>query len=438
METNPQRSAPPESSSGPSGLRNPWWIPPLLGRVPAGVERRHLSLLSAVAFALLFEDYDLAMMTSVLPEIRLAFAVAEQDLPFYLGLVRLGSLPALVLIPFADRIGRRRTFLASLLVSSLATVATGFAWNIESFVIFQMVVRIAFVAGVASAYVLISEEFPADRRGWGMGVLAALGATGYGLAALLFSQIEHLPYGWRFLYWVGAIPLACFPIFRRTIPETDRFARHNAGREASLRWREVLEPLRLLVAGSPWRFVGISVCIAALGFAGAAAFQFTSYYTRTVLGWSPGQYATMVIVGGAMGIVGNVVAGSLGDRIGRRWVGAAAMAGFPLFVAFFYWGPAWAVWPAWIGFVFTSSGGRMILRAFSTELFATDRRGTATGWTVLLEAFSQAGGLMLLFLVSDREGDLARFTPLLALATVVAAVVLLRFPETRSRELDGI
>jgi MFS family permease len=137
-------------------------------------------------------------------------------------------------------------------------------------------------------------------------------------------------------------------------------------------------------------------------------------------------------------VVGNVVAGSLGDRVGRRWVGAVAMAGFPAFVALFYWGPAWAVWPAWIGFVFTSNGGRMILRAFSTELFATDRRGTATGWTVLLEALSQAGGLMLLFLLSDQEGDLARFTPLLALATLVATAVLLLFPETRSRELDAI
>jgi len=438
LEPPSPRSPPPEPAPGRAGLANPWWIPPILGRVPAGVERQHLSLLGAVAFALLFEDYDLAMITSVLPEISTAFGVAEPDLPFYLALVRLGSLPALLLIPFADRVGRRRAFLASLLVSSLGTVATGFAWSIESFVAFQMVVRTAFVVGTATAYVLISEEFPAHRRGWGMGVLAALGASGYGLAALLFSQIEHLPYGWRFLYWVGAVPLLCFPIFRRTIPETGRFARHSANRKVPFRWREALEPLRLLVTGSPWRFLGISVCISALGFAAVAPFQFTAYYTRTVLGWSPGEFAAMVIVGGGMGIVGNVVAGSLGDRIGRRWVGTGCMLGFPAFVALFYWGPAWAVWPAWIGFVFTSSGGRMILRAFSTELFATDRRGTATGWVVLLETLWAAGGLFLLFLVSDQEGDLARYTPVLALATVVAGAVLLLFPETRSRDLDTI
>ena len=428
----------PPSPSAPA-LQNPWWIPFFLGRVPSGVERRHLSLLGAVVFALLFEEYDLAMITSVLPEIRAAFGIAEPDLPLYLGIIRLGALPALVVIPFADRIGRRRTFLASLMGTSLFTLATGFAWSIESFVLFQMLVRTAFVAGVAVAYVLISEEFPATRRGWGMGVLAALGASGYGLAALLFSQIEHLPHGWRFLYWVGVTPLVCFPIFRRTIPETDRFTRHRQSRAPSLGWRhEVIEPLRLLVAASRVRFIGISFCMSALGFAGVAAFQFTSYYTRTELGWSPGEYATMVILGGAVGIVGNVIAGSLGDRLGRRWVGAVCMAGFPAFVALFYWGPAGTVWPAWIGLVFTSSGGRMILRAFSTELFATDHRGTATGWTVLIETFWSAAGLVLLYLLSDQQGDLVRLTPFLALATIAAAAVLLRFPETRSRELETI
>ena len=312
------------------------------------------------------------------------------------------------------------------------------ARSIESFVVFQMLVRTGFVAGVASAYVLISEEFPAARRGWGMGVLAALGATGYGLAALLFSQIEHLPYGWRFLYWVGVVPLLCFPVFRRTIPETKRFEAQRQARPVASVWREIVGPLRLLVAANPARFVGITLCMSAQGFAGVAAFQFTSYYTRTVLGWSPGEYATMVILGGGIGIIGNVVGGSLGDRFGRRAVGATGMAAFPLFVALFYWGPAAAVWPAWIGFVFFSQVGRMILRAFSTELFATDHRGTATGWTVLIESFWSAAGLLLLFLLSEQQGDLVRYTPLLALATLAAALVLLRFPETRSRELDAI
>jgi len=426
----------PDDPSPPSARRNPWWIPPFLGRVPPGVESRHVSLLGAVTFALIFEEYDLAMLTTALSYIASDFDVAEEVLAGYLGFIRLGALPAVFLIPYADRIGRRRMFLLSLVASSLATVATGFAWSIESFVVFQMLVRTFFVAGVSVAYVLVAEEFPAENRGWGMGVLAAVGATGYGFAAAMFAQVELLPYGWRFLYVVGALPLFLLPVFRRTIHETARFTAHRAARAPSVGLRAALTDLTRFMRSR--RFVGISLCMMALGFASVAAFQFSGYYTITVLGWSPGEYAAMFVLGGAVGIIGNVVAGSLGDRIGRRLVGGVCLAGFPAFVALFYWGPGWAVPLAWVGFVFTSSGGRMILRAFSTELFTTDSRGTATGWTLLVEVVASAGGLFLLDHLSVAEGDLARFTPVLALATLAAGGVLLAFPETRHRELDSI
>ena len=66
--------------NAPARLRNPWWIPPFLGRIPSGVEPSHVSLLGAVAFALIFEEYDLALITSVLP------IIAELQVPIrYVG-----------------------------------------------------------------------------------------------------------------------------------------------------------------------------------------------------------------------------------------------------------------------------------------------------------------------------------------------------------------
>jgi len=425
--------------------RNPWWIPPFLGRVPGGVDASHLALLGAVAFALLFEEYDLAMLTQALKHISEDLVIAEQDLGFYLGIVRVGGIPAVFLIPLADRLGRRRMFLLSMAGSALATFATGFSWNAESFVAFQMLVRTFFVAGSAIAYVLVTEEFPAARRGWGMGILAALGAFGYGLAAGLFAAIDVLPFGWRFLYWFGITPLLCLPILRRKIPESARFEAHRAsllpiapGAPSIGRMRATFEPFWQLLAGSTWRFVGITVCIAAQGFAGVAAFQFTGYYTQKVLGYEPWQFSLMFVGGGLFGILGNVVAGHQGDRFGRRIVGAVCLLSYPAFVALFYWGPAWVVPIAWVPFVFTSVGGRMITRAFSTELFSTDRRATATGWTMLVESMAAAGGLFALGQLTSAEGDLARIVPWLALVTWVGAAVLMAFPETRSRELEEI
>jgi hypothetical protein len=50
-------------------MRNPWWIPPFLGRVPENLGAPRLRLLGMVALALLFEEYDGAMLISALKHI---------------------------------------------------------------------------------------------------------------------------------------------------------------------------------------------------------------------------------------------------------------------------------------------------------------------------------------------------------------------------------
>ena len=114
---------PPSEPASPPSRRRPWWIPPFLGPVPA-VEGRHLDLLGAVALALLFEEYDLAMLTAALPQIAAELDMAETDFGFYLGMIRMGALPAFALIPYADRIGRKRVFLWTLMGTAVATLLT--------------------------------------------------------------------------------------------------------------------------------------------------------------------------------------------------------------------------------------------------------------------------------------------------------------------------
>ena len=377
------------------------------------------------------------MLTAALPQIAASLGMAETDFGFYLGMIRLGALPAFALIPYADRIGRRRVFLLSLVGTALATLLTAFARTPTEFVVCQMVTRTFFVAGSAIAFVMIAEEFPAPHRGWGIGMLGALGATGHGIAMALFSQIDGLPYGWRSLYAVGVIPLLLLPFFRRRIPETERFGRHDAavGEDTG---GYSLAPLLQMTREYPGRAIGIAMAgfLPSIGLVGA--FQFTGYFTQTVHGWSPGQYAAMVFFGGMLGIAGNIVAGRLADRFGRRVVGITLLGSFPFWVALFYNGPGWTVPIAWIGFLFAAQGGRVILRTLATELFPTAQRASASGLFTILEAVGGAAGLFLLFFGSAGEGDFVRLTTGLAFAVLVGGGVLLFFPETRQRELEAI
>jgi predicted MFS family arabinose efflux permease len=186
------------------------------------------------------------------------------------------------------------------------------------------------------------------------------------------------------------------------------------------------------------RALGIAVVGGLFALGEASVFQFSGYFTLSVHGWSPGQFSLMFIFGGAVGIIGNVIAGRLGDHLGRRAVGFVFLSLFPLFAWLFYNGPGWSLPIAWALFIFCTTAGGVIIRAFSTELFPTSHRGTAAAWLSLVQTLGWAAGLALVGLGTREPGDMARMTSLVSLAVLAAAVALLRLPETRGQELEAI
>ena len=110
---------------------NPWWIPPILGRVPPEVDARQLSLIGAVALAIYFEGYDITMAAQAIKYIREDFGLPQSEIGRVSAWFRLGAIPAFFLIPFGDVFGRRRVFLLCIVGSSFATLATAFTQSIE-------------------------------------------------------------------------------------------------------------------------------------------------------------------------------------------------------------------------------------------------------------------------------------------------------------------
>ena len=418
-------------------MSRPWWIPPFLGRLPP-IADSQLRLLELVSLALFFESYDLSMRTSALKYIAADLGIAESQLGATLGIIRLGAIPAFFLVPLADRLGRRRVFLACIAASSLATFATAFVRTTAEFVAVQMFTSTALVLGSVAAVVIVTEEFPAAYRGWALGMLGALSACGHGLGAAIFATIDTLPYGWRTLYALGIVPLLAWRRFRRGIEETARFRTHAALRESSGAFHDWMAPLAGLARTHPGRATAMALVAALLGIGEVSAFQFTGYYALTAHAWSPANYSAMVLGGGGIGIVGNIVAGRLGDRFGRRVVGASFLAAYPPFVALYYQGPGWALPIGFAGFVFCNTAGGVIVRAFSTELFPTSHRGTSAGWVTLVTTLGWALGLTLVGAGTQNVDDLARRTAAMSALVLVAGLVLLTLPETHRRELEAL
>jgi putative MFS transporter len=415
---------------------NPWWIPPFLGAVPE-VEARLVRLLGLVSLALFFEQYDNSMLTSALKYIARDLNMAENDLGRFLALVRLGAVPALLIVPFADSFGRRRLFLLSVLLFSIGTCLTAFTQSALQFVLVQSLTRTFMTTAAAVAVVIVTEEYPALYRGWAIGMLGALSACGHGLGAAFFAAIEVLPWGWRSLYAFGVIPLVLLPRLRGGVTETARFRQHHHAvvRGGFSLW---YAPLLRLARTHPRRAVGLAVVGGLFAVGEVSVFQFSGYFALTEHGWTPGQFSLMFIFGGAVGILGNVFAGRLGDSIGRRRVGGAVLALFPLFAWIFYHGPSWSLPLAWIAFVFCNTAAGVIIRALSTELFPTSHRGTAAAWLALVQTLGWAAGLALVGAGTRAPGDIARMTGFTSLFVLAAGLAVLLLPETRQRELEEI
>ena len=317
-------------------------------------------------------------------------------------------------------------------------MATGFAQTPIQFVTAQIVARAFMLAAVAVSVVIVIEEFPAAHRGWAIGVMGAVGGFGFGLGAMLFATIDLLPYGWRALYVFGIAPVLLLPFFRRELAETQRFRELQQSRGAEAGKFELWRPIVALLRRQPRRALALGLTGLLGAFGTIAVFQYASLFVQEVHGFEPWQYSSMIMLGGGVGIVGNVVAGRLGDRIGRRRVGLIAYGCFPVAALLFYLGPTPLLWVAFAGIVFFNSAGEVVCRALSGELFETGHRGTSSGWLMLMQTAGWSIGLFVIGLAGFEIEGLARAVPLLSLAVGAGGLCLLLLPETRQRELEEI
>ena len=417
------------------------WTRRVLGQIsnaPA-LTQRETRVLWLVSLVSLFDQYDRSLIGLALPQIQAGLGIAEGQVGLLGSFVRLGALPAIFIALAADRIGRRRTLMGTVLAYTLLTGASAFAPDPRTFIGLQFLSRIFGTAEMLIAIVVISEEFSAATRGWAVGAFLAIQACGVGLAAILLPVAASYPQGWRGLYVVGLGPLLLLAWLRRSLPETARFEARERELGERLTRQRFFAPMVALVRAYPRRFVALTANLFFMGIAYAAADFMTVKYLQQKHGWTPGQVSTLYICAGLFAIVGAPLLGRLGDRIGRRPVAIGSSVGVVLFALAFYNGSGLWLVTLWVFAIFALVGNDALMSAFGAELFPTSHRSTAAAARLIVATLAASLGLALESALFELTGShWTAISILLSLGLASPLVIALGFPETAGRSLEEI
>jgi putative MFS transporter len=399
--------------------------------------RHERGVLVATCLASVGSFYTVTVPAFAMPQIQRGLAIPEDEVASLFALLRFGTLFSLVLAVLADRIGRRRILILSVAAVALCNLASAFAGSGISLAWLQFFARLFLGAQLLLAVVVVTEELSADNRGFGLGLVTAVGGMGGALTLLAYAFVDQLPHGWRSLFGIGAFGLLCVPWLWRSLHETRRFSdQRSQGAVSGPAWK----PMRDILRHHGWRLAALTGVVLPVSVILEPGLTFVSKHMQDGLGYSPAQVGLLLAVCGAATPVANVVAGNLADRFGRRPVTALASLLLPASVALFY--NAQGIVPLAIGLMllFVSIGFLVVLHgALATELFPTALRSTAAGMREALGTVGSSLGLWIVGLLYAVTGSHAvSNTWILVLAPISPLVILLSVPETAARELEEI
>lgn len=352
------------------------------------------------------------------------------ELGLGLGIIRLSSLGALPLTGVADRIGRRRSLLATvslgLALTVLSALSPGFWWFIAIFALGRPLLS----ATNALTQVFAAEETSSSDRAKAVALVAAGYGIGAGLAAIVHS-LFYSALGFRGMFALAALPLLGLRPLSRHVPETDRFVAASAAHEPAV-------PVLGILRHATSRFVVVIALAFVISVITGPANTFVFLYAESFVHLSGGATALMVIGAGASGLAGLLVGRFLADRIGRRPAGALGMVGVAAFGVVAYSGGRVLLVTGYVLGVFAGSLLAPALGALVNELFPTSMRASVAGWVITAGVLGAVAGLVAFGSITDVGNRFALSGRLVFLPACAFALLFLLLPETKGREPEEL
>lgn len=399
------------------------------------IQRRALL---AASLGWMLDSMDILLYSMVLAHLMRDLEMKEGTAGFMASLTLVSSAVGGILFGIlADRIGRSRSLMASILVYSIFTAACGFSQNVVQLGLFRVLLGLGMGGEWACGAALVAETWPSQHRGKALGVMQSSWAIGYGLAAALTALI--LPrFGWRAVFFAGIVPALVTLWIQKYVPEPEIWQRSRQSNPTS----STLAGLKTLWHGECRQHILVtSIANAGTMFAWWGLFTWIPAFLslppeRGGAGLSILKTSTWIILMQVGMWFGYVSFGFISDWFGRKRTYVAfiliASAIVPIYAGTRAPIPLLIIGPL-VGFFGTGyfSG----FGAITAEIFPTAVRASAQGLTYNLGRGVSAAAPFLVGALSARHGLGSAFL-LTSGSFLLAGLVAIRIPETRGRELQ--
>jgi MFS family permease len=189
--------------------------------------RVHTAITVALGIGWLLDAFEVTIVNNVISVFKTLWHLSNTQASWILSVWFVGIMAGAYSFGYlADRYGRKRLFLLTLLLYGTFTFLTAFAWDYTSLMVLRFVTAIGVGAEYAAINAAISEFIPARHRGKTNATVMNFWSVGAILAALVtLLLINQLPadIGWRAAFGFGAVVAVAAALARRYIPESPRW-----------------------------------------------------------------------------------------------------------------------------------------------------------------------------------------------------------------------
>ncbi len=383
----------------------------------------HALLMTICSLGVVFDGFDGTILSVALPQLAPAWKLTSVQI----GMLGSGSfigmlVGALFFGTIADRIGRLKVFVITLLTYAVFTGTCALSGGFASMFILRIVVGLGLggLVPVDSSY--LTEYLPSQYRGRFMAWFNGFFSIG-NTCCYFVGWLVVVPFGWKWGFVIGIIPALLVAFIQRYLPESTRYliAKNNIGeavltveklekrvlgritvpRAQAIHEQEQVPAARagrvpiaeLFRSGCARTTIVISILWFAMNYSGYAVIVWLPILLTKQLGYSLHRGFEYIAIGSLISCIGHFSAGFAADYFGRKPTITYSLVLFGVSTYLLFWfgkNPSLGSTLLTVMLIFIGSSWASIY-AFSPESFPTAMRGTGMGFA---GAVGRLGGIL--------------------------------------------